>query len=148
MRFNLNYAKNIETDILYFLEDDYIHTEDALEVLLDGFELLKFDKSIISLYDAMDRYTRKDDVDYHKTLIKLGKKKYWRTAESTTCTWSISKELYDSCVYDEAIKFGLNDRELFRYIRTKDILLFTPLQGASTHCHEPFLSPFVNWANV
>jgi hypothetical protein len=150
LRYNLNYAKNIvKTDILYFLEDDYYHTIDALETLIEGFNISASinKENVITLYDAMDRYTRSDDIDYHKTLIKLGSTRYWRTAESTTCTWAISQDLYNSKVYNEAIKFGLNDRELFRYLRSQNIVLFTPMVGASTHCHEPFVSPFINWEN-
>lgn len=151
LQYCLDFANNIEkTDILYFLEDDYLHTYEALDVLKEGFETVKNinSENIITLYDIPDRYTREDDIDYHQTLIKLGKTKYWRTAESTTCTWAITKELFNSKVHREAVRFGLNDREFFRHLRSSGVVLFTPMIGASTHCHEPFLSPFVDWKDL
>lgn len=134
-----------ESDIIYFVEDDYLHTDDALETLLEGFSLTK--DSIISLYDHPDRYTRNDDVDYEKTKIVLGKKKYWRTAESTTCTWAITSKLYER-VFDVAYEYGLYDRGLFRALALRNIKLHTPMVASSTHCHMPFMSPFVDWSDL
>lgn len=151
LMYNLNYAKNLsKTDIIYFVEDDYLHAHDALNVLKEGFDVSDRinEENIITLYDIPDRYTREDDIDYHQTLIKLGETKYWKTAESTTCTWAVKQSLFNSKIYDIAIKFGLRDRELFRYLRSQNIILFTPMTGSSTHCHNPFLSPFINWETI
>ena len=137
-----------ETDIIYFLEDDYLHTDDAVSVLVEGFEVSsKVNSSnIITGYDHPDRYTRSDDVDRGQTHLFLGKLRHWRTGESTTCTWATTqKSFLEDKICENALKFGLNDRELFRYLRTQGTILFTPIHCASTHCHEPFLSPFINW---
>lgn len=147
----LELASGLEqTDIIYFLEDDYLHTEQALEVLIEGFNVTNsFNKlNIISLYDHMDRLIRNDDIDYGKTNILLGDLRYWRTAESTTCTWAVKRDVYLNNIYSVAKSFGLNDRELFRELRKQGVILFTPMIGASTHCHEPFMSPFIDWDNV
>ncbi|HRA10036.1 MAG TPA: hypothetical protein PKX31_00110 [Chitinophagaceae bacterium] len=143
-------AKLPQTDVIYFVEDDYLHTDDAFAVLKEGFEVADAinKDNVISLYDHLDRLLRTDDIDFHQTLIRLGNLKYWRTAESTTCTWAISQGLYLDKVYKLAKSFGLQDRELFRFLRKNHVVLFTPMLGASTHCHEPFLSPFVDWSGV
>lgn len=144
-------ASLTNTDIVYFLEDDYLHTATGLAVLLDGFETAEqFNKSnIITCYDHIDRYVRTDDIDRGKTHILLGKSRYWRTAESTTCTWAIRHSTYiKDGVYEKAKKFKLNDRELFRNLHSQGTILFNPLHGASTHCHIPFMSPFVDWSSV
>lgn len=150
--FCLDFAANIDesSDIIYFLEDDYLHIDQALEVLIEGFNVANtFNKSnVISLYDHMDRLTRNDDIDYGKTNILLGDLRYWRTAESTTCTWAVKRDIYLNSIYNVAKSFGLNDRELFRELRKQGVILFTPMIGASTHCHEPFMSPFIDWDNV
>lgn len=146
----LKLATNLDTDIIYFLEDDYLHVEYSPHILLDGFDVAKTLKKshIVSLYDHADRYHRVDDIDYGQTNVLLGSWRHWRTAESTTCTWAVSKETYMNDVYDLANKFSLDDRGLFRALRTKDTVLFTPITGASTHCHLPFMSPLVEWSKV
>lgn len=152
LELSLGFASGLpKTDIIYFLEDDYLHTYDALKVLIEGFEIAqKVNKSnIISLYDHSDRYTRSDDIDRGQTHLFLGKLKYWRTAESTTCTWAVAQDSFiEDKIYEDAVKYGLNDREFFRYLRSKGTILFTPMIGSSTHCHIPFMSPFVNWDDV
>ncbi len=144
-------ANIAKTDVIYFLEDDYLHTEDALSVLLDGFKTAQqFNKSnIISMYHHPDRTSRTDDIDRGKTFILLGETGYWRTAESTTCTWATTQDSYlNHGIYEAAKKFGLNDREFFRSIRSDGTILFNPIISASTHCHVPFMGHFVDWSNV
>lgn len=151
LELSLGFASGLyETDIIYFLEDDYLHTDNALKVLLEGFTIAgAVNKSnIVTLYDHPDRYTRSDDIDRGQTHLFLGNLKYWRTAESTTCTWAIRQDTFiEEKVYEDAVKYGLNDRELFRSLNKRGIILFTPMLGASTHCHLPFMSPFIDWRN-
>ena len=134
----------VYSDIVYFLEDDYLHTNKAVEQLIEGFSINP--DGIVSGYDHPDRYTRTDDVDYGQTNIFLGKDCYWRTGESTTCTWAVRPKIFSE-MYNTAVQYKLNDRELFRSLRKSGIKLITPMPGFSTHCHEPFMSKFINWAD-
>lgn len=140
-----------DADIIYFLEDDYLHTTTGLEVLLDGFKTAQqFNKSnIISIYHHPDRTSRTDDIDRGKTFILLGETGYWRTAESTTCTWATTRESYlNNGIYDKAKKFGLSDREFFRSLHSEGTILFNPIISASTHCHVPYMGHFVDWSSI
>lgn len=142
---SLDFAAGIpDTDYIYFVEDDYLHRAGSLNTLLSGFKY----NSLVTLYDHPDRYIRTDDVDYGRTQLFLDQSNscYWRTGESTTCTWAITQDLYLSHVYKLAMKHKLNDRELFRELYRERIRLISPMNGFSTHCHEPFLSPNINWA--
>lgn len=139
------------TDIIYFLEDDYLHTENAVISLLDGFNVAEeLNRSnIISLYHHPDRTSRTDDIDRGQTFILKGRTGYWRTAESTTCTWAVKQDTYlNDNIYQKALKYGLNDREFFRAMRPEGTILFNPILSASTHCHEPFMGDFIDWANL
>ena len=141
---SLDFAKGIpDTDYIYFVEDDYLHKPGSINALFGGFKY----NSLITLYDHPDRYTRTDDVDYGRTQLFLDNSNncYWRTGESTTCTWAITQDLYLSHVAKVALKHKLNDRELFRELYRERIKLISPMRGFSTHCHEPFLSPLVEW---
>jgi hypothetical protein len=130
-------------DYIYFVEDDYLHRAGSLNALLSGFQF----NSLITLYDHPDRYTRTDDIDYGRTQLFLDHSNscYWRTAESTTCTWAITQDLFSSHMHNLANKHLLNDRALFRELYRERIRLISPMNGFSTHCHDPFLSPNVNW---
>lgn len=129
-------------DLFYFLEDDYYHSPSWSKILLDGYLLACRDKrTIISLYDHPDRYTRRDDIDYGLELI-LGNNSHWRTSESTTCTWAITPEDYNE-IYPTARHFGINDRQFFRTaIQNYGYRLITPIPSPATHLHIPYMSPF------
>lgn len=140
LNFCLDYAKeNIDTEYVYFCEDDYLHHSYGNAHMLDG--LKSFPDSIISLYDHPDRYTRSDDIG--DVQIKLGRLGHWRTAESTTCTWATGTELFKNDLYKPAKIAGLDDRGFFRGVYAQNgIRLHTPIPGYATHCHIPFISPF------
>lgn len=143
----LDHAMGIpETDYIYFVEDDYLHKSGAINALLKGFEF----NSLVTLYDHPDRYTRTDDVDYGRTQVFIDNSNncYWRTAESTTCTWAVTQDLFIYRVHKLANRYLLKDRELFRALYKENTKLLSPMSGFSTHCHEPFLSPFVDWSNI
>lgn len=140
LNFCLDYAKeNVDTEYIYFCEDDYLYHSYADFHMFDGLE--SFPDSIISLYDHPDRYTRSDDIGDVK--VKLGRLGHWRTGESTTCTWATNTELFKKILYKPAKIAGLDDRGFFRSIYTQNgIRLHTPIPGYATHCHIPFLSPY------
>lgn len=132
---------------IYFLEDDYMHNfkgGHAYKYMLDGLTLDTGFQKIVSLYSHPDRFTRNDDIDKIDLKLFMGQECYWRTAESTTCTWAIESDLFKNTVYNIARAYGLQDREMFRalYRLPNQVRLITSLPAYSTHCHEPFMSPF------
>lgn len=133
------YAAEHSSDSYYFVEDDYLHTLDALEVLQEGVEAF----GLCSVYDHPDRYTRNDDLTKGQEEIKLTKSSHWRTAESTTCTWGVSKEMFEK-VSSLALDAGIGDRGLFRTLYHRGIRLYTSIPGRSTHLHKDLLSPFLD----
>ncbi len=149
LRSALEVGKHVDCSIVYQLEDDYLHVSDAAKMLWVGRELtrsISSNPAVFSLYDHPDRYTRSDNRDAGKTSIHFHTC-HWRTAESTTCTWACDYDHYDTIV-KYAEKHLLNDRKLFYDLADNGIKLYTPMPGAATHCHEPFLSPGVYWKDI
>lgn len=142
LRYQYNYAKNLQTDI-YFLEDDYIHKQNAMDHIVNGVQ--KF--NLVTGYDHSDRYTRSDDICRNDESIFFYEGIHWRTCESTTCTWAVKKELF-KLIFSVAEQYLLNDREFFRHLYKNGIRLYSPIPGVSTHVHEPYMSPGTDWSLI
>jgi hypothetical protein len=137
-----NLASNLQDgNNLYFVEDDYWHTEDALTIINEGVDYM----GLVTGYDHLDRYTSTDDITYGKEYITLSQNRHWRTAESTTCTWACSAEVY-SHIHNIASEELLEDRRFFRRVyMEKQIRLFTPIPAVTSHMMEDYGSPFFNY---
>lgn len=142
----LNFARSFKGDFLYFAEDDYLYRPGAASVLSEGLQNFK----LVTLYDHADRYLGNDDVTKWRENIFMGRNCHWRSCESTTLTFGISRELFEQNA--EAIEnFSLNDRPLFRYLVEKGIRLFSPMPGYATHLvTKPInlTSPLINWEKI
>ena len=132
-------------DVVYFIEDDFLHTEDAVSVILNG----AYNFGLVTGFDHLDRYKRTDDLSYGKELILFSKKtnRHWRTAESTTCTWACNKQTWNQ-IRDNVRSFKLQDRELFRSLLQRGIRLWTPIPGVSTTLDVTAFSPGIDWEAV
>jgi hypothetical protein len=74
-------------DLVYFVEDDYLHLPEALETLIAAGNELPW-APYFTLYDCPDRYTRSDDADGGRARVFIGGGRHWRTVESTTHTFA------------------------------------------------------------
>jgi hypothetical protein len=118
-----------DSNNIYFIEDDYWHTEDAIDIINEGVN----DLGLVTGYDHLDRYVRNDDITFGQEKIVLTKSRHWRTAESTTCTWASSREVFNKISFIAKNEL-LNDRRFFRNLITNlNIRLFTPIPSVSTH---------------
>lgn len=136
-----------DDDIIYFLEDDYIHKPRWPTILWEGFE--NPDADMVSLYDHKDRYTRNEP----PCKVTVTKSSHWRSATSTTNTFAVKYRvlLEDMDVHLtfalEGIQTGHHrDHEKFVALaQAKGRTLFTSIPGYSTHCEKHYLSPIVAW---
>lgn len=139
-------------DIVYFLENDYLHREDALEALLDGFTT---GAQYVSLYDHPDKYLSPQEggnpfVESGGELTRVlkGKMCHWKMTNSTTMTFaSMVRTLKND--YDKMLPYisdnHPDDFQMFLKLREHGRALVTPLPGYSTHGETRWLSPFVDW---
>ena len=152
-----------QNDWVYFVEDDYLHTIDALEKLVDCMNSIP-DADYITLYDHPVRYA----TDYHFGLdishrvnkIYISNKCHWRTQESTCMTFAAQvavlrddRAIFDKYVHQVPVP---EDRELFRELQglagyesgSPFRLLIGPMPSLATHCHLPWIAPIINWEDV
>ncbi len=143
-------------DIVYLLEDDYLHLPKATPMLLDGFRV---GADYVTLYDHPDKYI--DSVDGGNPLVrdggeltrlKVGQLSHWKITNSTTMTFAtrVGTLRSDWSVF---LKYcGGNftdDYKVFRHLaKWKRRQLVSSVPGYSTHCETAFLSPFSDWRSV
>ncbi|MDC0125274.1 glycosyltransferase family 2 protein [Candidatus Pelagibacter sp.] len=87
---SLNLGKNCD-DLVYFVEDDYLHKIDAIEEMLFAYEKISTQtrkELILCPADYPYLYTK-----LKNSKILLGNKYHWRTIEESLCTFLTSKKI-------------------------------------------------------
>ena len=156
--FNLALDKALKWDddeIVYFIENDYIHKFESQKILEEGFEL---GASFVALYDHPDKYLSpsKGGNPYceggaEDTRVYLTKSTHWKVTNSTTMTFaakvSTLKRIepilrkYTQGSYPE-------DFKMFLELREQGELLITPIPGYATHGETAWLSPLTDWSQI
>jgi hypothetical protein len=153
--FNLALDKALtfnNNEIVYFLENDYLHKPESDKILLEGFSV---GSDYISLYDHPDKYMDGANPLVESggevTRVMLSNSCHWKLTNSTTMTFAAKvKTLKD----DEKIlrKWTQGsypqDFQMFLELASKLKSLVTPIPGYSTHGETAWLSPLTNWENI
>ena len=106
-----DYARENFNDLIYFLEDDYLHESTAIKEMLDFYyeakDKLEKRELAIHLQDCNDRYK---PAYLRPSFIVPGANRYWRTTDSTTGTVMCSKEILIKFWYlfDQFANYGLS----------------------------------------
>jgi len=151
----LDYALNLpDNEIVYFLENDYLHKPEADKIIEDGFEL-GFD--YITTYDHPDKYLNPFEGGNllcsgrsEETRLYLGQYCYFKLTNSTTMTFASKVKTLKE---DEDIlrkwtsETHPHDFNMFTELRQKGKRLASSVPGYSTHGETQWLSPLTNWKN-
>ena len=144
-------AKKNADDLIFFVEDDYIHFEPMLEEMIASYERISSQiKKEIFMCPADYPYLYMNN---SKTNVLIGNKRHWRTVEETLCTFMTSKELLDK-YWDKFYNTCLDRHDPFeKYINEiyKDEICISPLKSLSVHftnVNSSYgLSPFIDYRN-
>jgi len=144
--------KEKDDEIIYFLENDYLHKPGADKILEEGFSL-GFD--YVSLYDHPDKYINGANPFVEDggevTRLMLTNSCHWKLTNSTTMTFAAR---VSTLKQDEAILRDFtsgthpNDFQMFLALREKQHGLITPVPGYSTHGETAWLSPLTDWSKI
>jgi len=145
-------GKEIGEDLIFFVEDDYLHFETMLEEMIATYER-------VSSQVGKDIFMCPADYPYlymnnEKTNILIGNKRHWRTINKTLCTFLTSKKLLD--LYWENFSKNCEDRHdpFEKYINEiyKNEFCISPLKSLSVHLTNVNssygLSPFIDYKNL
>ncbi len=145
-------GKDLGNDLIFFVEDDYLHFEPMLEEMIASYER-------IATQIGKDIFMCPTDYPFlymnnEKTNVLIGNKRHWRTTNKTLCTFMTSKSLLDqywlmfekTCLdrHDPFEKY-LNEIYLNEFC-------FSPLKSLSLHLtninSSYGLSPFIDYKKL
>ena len=144
-----------EDEIIYFLENDYLHKPGSQKILEEGFTL---GASFVSLYDHPDKYLSPDkggnpfcEGGAEDTRVYLTDNCHWKITNSTTMTFAAKVSTLranEDILRKHTSTLHPNDFSMFLELREKNELLITSIPGFSSHGETAWLSPLTNWNKV
>ena len=146
------YAINSSFDLIYFVEDDYIHEDDALCEMIYSYQKISSqikDEVILCPSDYPYLYM---NTEYTKNLI--GYKKHWRQVNQSLCTYLISKKTLEKywSYYEDMYLNNYEPYEKPLHDLYKKINCFSPMPSISVHFTNINsiygLSPLKNWKKL
>ena len=126
-------GKEYGEDLIFFVEDDYLHFEPMMEEMIASYERIasQVNKDIF-MCPADYPYLYMDN---KKTNILIGNKRHWRTINKTLCTFLTTKSLLDK-YWDNFYNTCLDRNDPFEKhlneIYTKEFCI-SPLKSLSLH---------------
>lgn len=134
-----------EDDLLYFLENDYLHLDTWIPKLRELYNTYNL-PHYVSLYDHNDKYFSPMYEDLTSKIF-TSSTHHWRTTPSTCGSFIINgKVFYEDYNINTTIKGDHNKFLLLNKEKSRAVI--TPIPGLSTHCMEGLMSPTINWENV
>jgi hypothetical protein len=139
-------------DLIYFLENDYLHLPNSDKILSEGTNI---GADYVSLYDHPDKYIDganpfvEGGGEYTK--VFLSESCHWKLTNSTTMTFAAKVKTLRE---DEPIlrkwtnTTHPHDFQMFLELRDKGRSLITPIPGYTTHGETAWLTPLINWNDI
>ena len=145
-------GKDQGEDLVFFVEDDYLHFETMLEEMISSFQR-------ISSQLGKDIFMCPSDYPYlymgnKKTNILIGNKRHWRTIDKTLCTFLTSKTLINK-YWDNFKKTCEKRHDPFeKYLNEiyLEEICISPIKSLSLHLtninSSYGLAPFINYKEL
>ena len=145
-------AKDQAGDLIFFVEDDYLHFEPMMEEMIASYERISSQiKKELFMCPADYPYLYMNN---QKTNILIGNKRHWRTVDKTLCTFMTSKNIldeywnnfYNNCL-DRHDPFEKHLNEIY-----KKEFCISPLKSLTLHMTNVNssygLSPFIDYKKL
>ena len=145
-------SRNFDDEqIIYLLEDDYLHRSGWCDIILEGFAI---NSHYLTLYD-FDFFIAKG----YLCEIFTTPSSHWRAVPATTNTFACKyktliedfeihqKHSIDGVKEVEGFHFS-KDYDKFWELQNQHRYLISPMPGWSTHCDANHISPIINWKKI
>jgi len=145
-------AKEQSEDLVFFVEDDYLHFEPMMEEMIASYERISSQlKKELFICPADYPYLYMNN---EKTNILIGNKRHWRTVDRTLCTFMTSKIMIDqywSNFYNNCLDRHDPFEKYLNEIYKKEFCI-SPLKSLSVHMtninSSYGLSPFIDYKKI
>ena len=144
-----------DNEIIYFIENDYLHKPESQKILEEGFNL---GASFVSLYDHPDKYLdpRYGGNPYcegggEETRVYLTNSCHWKITNSTTMTFAAkvsTLKKIEPTLRKWTSGTHPDDFKMFLDLRNQGEILITPLPGYATHGEVAWLAPLTDWSKI
>jgi len=144
-----------DDEIVYFIENDYLHKPDSEKIIQEGFDL---GASFIALYDHPDKYLDPShggnpycEGGAEDTRVYLTDSCHWKLTNSTTMTFAAkvsTLKRVEPILRKHTSGTHPNDFQMFLELRQRGELLITPIPGYATHGETAWLSPLTDWSKI
>lgn len=153
-------CRDSKADLVYSVEDDYLHSPSAIQEMIDSYNLfkdrLKREEIVLYPFDNPEEYNPPNRTDF----IVHGSKRHWRTGIFTTnVMMTIPKIFKDNWELFEtlALKYNgdyLNPRAehyeesntIWKIWRENKAMRFSPIPSLALHMQfKEQEDPFINW---
>jgi hypothetical protein len=153
----LDYTLSLDAsddEIVYLVEDDYLHRPGAAEVIHEGMAL---DFHYLTLYDHPDKYLDGGPNPLvafraENTRLYLGPRCHFKLTNSTTMTFAcrLGTLRKDAGVFYEMSKGEIvpPDFDIFRELCRLGATIGSAVPAYATHCEAQWLSPLIDWDEV
>lgn len=153
---NLAIKENKDDDLIYLLEDDFLHKPNSKKYLIEC--LFKYN-AYVTLYDHPDKYIDKIDggnpfIEDKGEVTRLIKTKstHWKITNSTVMSFAAKvsrlKEDYELLMKYSSDNITDSFRLFMELSSSKNIPVLSAVPGISTHVESKWLSPFTNWEEI
>tara|TARA_B100001057_G_scaffold106862_1_gene104483 strand:- start:598 stop:1575 length:978 start_codon:yes stop_codon:yes gene_type:complete len=149
---SFEHGKDKGDDLIFFVEDDYLHTKTMLKEIILSFER-------ISSQTNSDIFMCPSDYPYNymnhgNTNVLIGSHRHWRTIDKTLCTFLTTKKLIDK-YWDNFFQNCLDRHDPFeKYLNEiyQKETCISPIKSLSLHMtninSSYGLSPFIDYKEL
>lgn len=141
--------KGKNDEIIYFVENDYLHRPGAETILKEGIAL---GADFVTLYDHPDKYV--DGTNPYvegggeDTKVFLTDSCHWKLTNSTTMTFAARVDTLKACesvLRKWTVGNHPHDFEMWVEFRNLNKALISSIPGYATHGESAWLAPLTNW---
>ena len=141
-----------DDEIVYFVENDYLHKPGSNQIIKEGIEL---GASFVTLYDHPDKYldpSRGGNMfcqgGAEDTRVYLTQSSHWKITNSTTMTFAAKVKTLrevEPILRKHTSGTYPRDFDMFLELRDKNHILISSIPGYSTHGETAWLAPLNDW---
>lgn len=153
---DLAIKENNDNEIIYLLEDDFLHKPKAKQIIEEGVNAYN---GYITGYDHPDKYINKEfggnpfiESGGEVTRLVKTNSSHWKITNSTVMSFATTcKRLKE----DKELLYKYSSERItdsFRFFlelsKEKNVPCLSSIPGVSTHVESQWVSPFTNWNEI